>query len=97
VLGERLKLKAVRYRHRNVAEDRRQPRRDTMEALWRVFLEVISDVFVKLLSRQDTVVEDPKPLLDTLVPVSSDDLLDRFGGLLDQDGSVVLASDPAAS
>lgn len=55
-----------------------------MEALWRVFLEVISDVFVRLLSRPDIVVEDPEPLLDTFAPVSDDSLLSRFSGVLDQ-------------
>lgn len=52
-------------------------------ALW----GVLADVFIGLLDRGDFVGDDIDPVLDTLDPVRDEDLLDRFGGLLDEEAT----------
>ena len=52
------------------------------KALW----EVLADVLVSLLDREDIVADEVEPELETLgLDVSADDLLRRYGGLLDED------------
>ena len=50
---------------------------------FRILLEVIAHELVKLFDRQDTVLSDPTPELDTIGDVDVDDVLNRYGGLLD--------------
>ncbi len=49
----------------------------------RMILEVITNALVKLLDREDTVLTDPAPVLDSIESPDLDDLLGRYDGLLD--------------
>lgn len=53
--------------------------------LWKVLLEVLADVFIDLAERPDVVLAEADPVLDSLDAPSDDDLVHRFGGLLDAD------------
>lgn len=53
--------------------------------LWKVLLEVLTDAFIDLADRPDTVLEEADPVLDALGDPAPGDLVDRFGGVFDND------------
>ena len=67
-----------------------------MQAFLAALLKAIVDAIVGLLDREDIVGDEVEPELETLgLDVSDDDLLRRYGGLLDEDEGPLLAIDSA--
>lgn len=67
-----------------------------MKEVLAMLLKIIVDAVIGLMKREDTVADEVSPELDTLDGgPSARDLLDRFGGLLDEDADSLRTLDAA--